>query len=85
LLGQLYDDKIDCLIASMEGVSAPNRRQVHAFFSSRNSATRFIRLVPEAEPEEQGWQSIPKYPRTSIAGRLSNLLGSDERKMHAST
>jgi hypothetical protein len=83
LLGQLYDDKIDCVIACAEGVSAPNRRNLYAFFSSRNSATKFIRLVPEAEPEEQGWQSISKDPRSAVLERLSRLLDGNEQRMHA--
>ena len=83
LLGQLYDHKIDCVIACAEGVSAPNRRNLYAFFSSRNSATKFIRLVPEAEPEEQGWQSISKDAPSAVLERLSRLLDSNERRMHA--
>jgi hypothetical protein len=84
LLGQLYDSKIDCVIACAEGVSAPNRRKLHAFFSSRNSATKFIRLVPEAGQEEQGWESISKDPRSAVVERVSRLLVSDEQRMHAS-
>jgi PAS domain S-box-containing protein len=84
LLGQLYDSKIDCVIACAEGVSAPNRRKLHAFFSSRNSATKFIRLVPEAGQEEQGWESISKDPRSAVVERVSRLLVGDEQRMHAS-
>jgi len=83
LLGQLYDSKIDCVIACAEGVSASNRRKLYAFFSSRNPATRFIRLVPKAEQEEQGWQSISKDPRSAVLERLSRSLDSDEQRMHA--
>jgi PAS domain S-box-containing protein len=74
LLGQLYDNTIDCVIAGVEGVTAANRRKVHAFFSSRNSATKFIRLVPEPQPNDQAWQSLPNHPQTSFAGQLSELL-----------
>jgi hypothetical protein len=83
LMGQFYDSKIDCLIACAEGVSAPNRRKLHAFFSSRNSATKFIRLIPEAEQEEQGWESISKDPGSAVVERLSRLLDSDEQRMQA--
>jgi PAS domain S-box-containing protein len=83
LLGQLHDSKIDCVIACAEGVSAPHRRKLYAFFSSRNPATKFIRLVPEAEHEEQGWQSISKDPRSAVLERLSRLLDSDEQRMQA--
>jgi PAS domain S-box-containing protein len=84
LLGQLYDGLIDCVIACVEGVSTPHRRKLHSFFSSRNSATKFIRLVPATQPDEHGWQSLAKYPQTLVAGRLNSLLGIDDRKFKTS-
>jgi PAS domain S-box-containing protein len=83
LLGQLYDNKIDCVIACAEGVSAPHRRKLYAFFSNRNAATKFIRLVPEAEQEEQGWQSISKDPRSAVVEGLIRLLEIEEKRMQA--
>jgi hypothetical protein len=80
LLGQLYDRRIDIVVACAQGVSASDRRKLHTFFSSRNAATEFICLLSDPEPEERGWQSLSKYPRTSVAERMSGLLAIDERR-----
>jgi hypothetical protein len=80
LLGQLYDGTIDCVIAGADGVSTPNRRKLHAFFSSRNSETKFIRLTTQQQAGEQTWQSFPGSPESSAAERLVSLLGRDDPK-----
>jgi PAS domain S-box-containing protein len=77
LLGQFYDNRIDCVVTEAENVSAQNRRKLLAFFSNRNSATHFIRLSETQPPEERGWLSLGKSPERSIAHRLLNRWRSD--------
>jgi len=85
LLGQLYDDKIDCVITDGNGASATNRRKLRMFFSSRNPAARFVRLVPQLQqPEEMGWLSLAKAPYSSVVEQLGRLLGLLDQKMKAS-
>jgi two-component system, cell cycle sensor histidine kinase and response regulator CckA len=84
LLGQLYDNKIDCVIADASAVSAPNRRKVQTFFCSRNSAAKFVRLVSNDQPDEPGWQSFSKSPQASILEYLSRLFSISESKVKAS-
>jgi PAS domain S-box-containing protein len=83
LLGQLYDNRIDYVITDVEGVSPANRRKVRTFFSSRNAAARFIRLISAPETEEQGWPSVMKSPRASVMERIRILLGPDDHQMRA--
>jgi hypothetical protein len=85
LLGQLYDNKIDYVITDGAGVTSANRRKVRTFFSNRNAAAKFVRLVPEAQSDEQGWQSFLKSPQATVVERLARLLGINDRKMKAST
>jgi PAS domain S-box-containing protein len=84
LLGQLYDNKIDCVVSDAEGVSAANRRKLRSFFSNRNSAAKFVRLIPQEQPDEPGWQSCLKMPPASVLERLTSLLSINDRKLKAS-
>ncbi len=84
LLGQLYDEKIDCVVADGNGVSTTNRRKLRTFFSSRNSSALFVRLVPDQQPEEMGWLSFAKAPYSSVVEQLGRLLGLLDHKMKAS-
>ncbi len=84
LLGQLYDNKIDCVITDWNGVSVGNRRKLRTFFSNRNPAAKFIRLVSEEQAEEEGWRSFLKSPQISVLERLRGLLGINDRKLNVS-
>jgi len=84
LLGQLYDNKIDCVITDGNGVSTANRRKLRAFFYSRNAAARFVRLLAEEQLDEPGWLSFQKSPHASVVEKLSRLLGINDHKMKAS-
>jgi PAS domain S-box-containing protein len=83
LLGQLHEAKIDFVIAGGEGISAANRKRVYDFFSSRNSAAKFVLLAEGDEPEEQGWRPFPKSPKDSAAERLAKLLAVENRRTTA--
>jgi len=85
LLGQLYDNKIDFVIADVNGVSGANRRKLRAFFSSRNPAALFGRLISEQQAEEEGWLSLSKSPLVSVAERLNSFLGIHDKTMKAAT
>jgi PAS domain S-box-containing protein len=77
LLGQLHDNKIDCVIADAASVSAANRRKLRSFFASRNADTQFVRLVSKSVADERGWQSVAKSDKNSSSELLSSLsLGS---------
>jgi PAS domain S-box-containing protein len=84
LLGQLYDNKIDYVIADMAGVTPANRRKVRAFFSNRNGAAKFVRLVAESHGDEQGWQSFSRLPEATLVERLARLLSINDSKFKAS-
>jgi PAS domain S-box-containing protein len=79
LLGQFYDNKIDCVVTEAESISPQNRRKLMALFSNRNAATDFIRLSSAQPAEERGWLSFGKSPEISIAHWLMNRGRSDIR------
>ncbi len=84
LLGQLYDNKIDCVITDWSGMSVANRRKLRTFFSSRNALARFVRLVPGDQTEEAGWQSLQRLPDADLWEKLARLLGINDFKMKVS-
>lgn len=83
LLGQLYDNKIDCVIADWDGVPVANRRKLRTFFSNRNASAHFVRLVPEEQPAEPGWQSFLRDPQSSLLDELRRLLDINDNGMRA--
>lgn len=84
LLGQLYDNRIDCVIADSSGVSLANRRKLNSFFSNRNASTRFVRLTAEGQAPEAGWLYFETGPFAAVVEQLSLLLSLNDYKMKAS-
>jgi PAS domain S-box-containing protein len=85
LLGQLHDGKIDCVIIDGESVSGVNRRKLRTFFGSRNARTQFVCLTPADQPDEPGWESLPKSSQLSSLERLNNLLKANNLAMGAAS
>ena len=84
LLGQLYDNKIDCVIADGGAVPAANRRKLRTFFSNRNPLARFVQLLPEDQPDEPGWQTVAKEPQSSLFEELRRFLDINDNRLGAS-
>jgi len=84
LLGQLYDNRIDCVIVEAEAVATPQRRKVKAFFGNINPAAQFIRLISEPQLEENGWQSVLASRPDSVIAYLRRALDVTDRKIKAS-